>query len=143
MPQTGVLEDAATTPIPASGGSGLAPSAASAYMKSVEVSAVATRPSASQVVHSLRDDPIALDDEGGEKGVWINADPIPGCVVCNVGESKSLILVCCCLLLMIFFSSRIVWEVWTNGLYKSTLHRVIHQGSNYRYVDRQSVIIIY
>ena len=61
---------------------------------------MATRPSASQVVHSLRDDPIARDDEGGEKGVWINADPIPGCVVCNVGESKSLILVCCCLLLI-------------------------------------------
>jgi isopenicillin N synthase-like dioxygenase len=23
-----------------------------------------------------------------ENGVWINADPIPGCVVCNIGESK-------------------------------------------------------
>jgi hypothetical protein len=26
----------------------------------------------------------------------------------------------------------IVWEIWTNGLYKSTLHRVVHRGSNYR-----------
>lgn len=25
-----------------------------------------------------------------------------------------------------------MWEVWTNGLYKSTLHRVVHRGSNYR-----------
>lgn len=26
----------------------------------------------------------------------------------------------------------VVWEIWTNGLYKSTLHRVVHRGSNYR-----------
>ncbi|TFY77190.1 hypothetical protein EWM64_g6823 [Hericium alpestre] len=26
----------------------------------------------------------------------------------------------------------IVWEIWTNGLYNSTLHRVIHKGTNYR-----------
>ncbi|KAF8582141.1 Clavaminate synthase-like protein [Ramaria rubella] len=43
-------------------------------------------------------------------GTWINADPVPGCVVCNIGE---------------------MWEIWTRGLYKSTLHRVIHRGSNY------------
>ncbi|OJT15278.1 hypothetical protein TRAPUB_8200 [Trametes pubescens] len=47
-------------------------------------------------------------EEGGQ---WINADPIPGCVVCNIGE---------------------MWEVWTNGLYQSTLHRVVHRGSSYR-----------
>ncbi|KAJ7288346.1 hypothetical protein C8J57DRAFT_1279916 [Mycena rebaudengoi] len=45
------------------------------------------------------------------KGVWINADPIPGTVVCNIGE---------------------MWEIWSNGLYKSTLHRVVHRSSNYR-----------
>ncbi|KAJ7069800.1 Clavaminate synthase-like protein [Mycena amicta] len=50
-------------------------------------------------------------EQGDAVGVWINADPIPGCVVCNIGE---------------------MWEVWTNGLYKSTLHRVIHRSSNYR-----------
>ncbi|KAJ6508798.1 Clavaminate synthase-like protein [Mycena sanguinolenta] len=50
-------------------------------------------------------------EQGAEKGVWINADPMPGCVVVNIGE---------------------MWEVWTNGLYKSTLHRVIHRSSNYR-----------
>ena len=26
-----------------------------------------------------------------------------------------------------------MWEIWSNGLYKSTLHRVVHRGSNYRY----------
>ncbi|OBZ71720.1 hypothetical protein A0H81_08331 [Grifola frondosa] len=50
-------------------------------------------------------------EEGVEEGMWINADPLPGCVVCNIGE---------------------MWEIWSNGLYKSTLHRVIHNGSNYR-----------
>ncbi|TFK40646.1 Clavaminate synthase-like protein [Crucibulum laeve] len=50
-------------------------------------------------------------EQGSEEGVWINADPIPGCVVCNIGE---------------------MWEIWTNGLYRSTLHRVVHRGSNYR-----------
>jgi len=50
-------------------------------------------------------------ERGAEEGVWINADPIPGCVVCNIGE---------------------MWEVWTNGLYKSTLHRVIHRSFSYR-----------
>ncbi|KAI0078271.1 Clavaminate synthase-like protein [Panus rudis PR-1116 ss-1] len=49
-------------------------------------------------------------EEGVEEGSWINADPIPGCVVCNIGE---------------------MWEIWTNGLYKSTLHRVVHRGTNY------------
>jgi hypothetical protein len=27
---------------------------------------------------------------GGDNGVWINADPIQGCVVVNIGESKLL-----------------------------------------------------
>lgn len=52
-----------------------------------------------------------LAERGTENGIWINADPIPGCVVCNIGA---------------------MWEIWSNGLYRSTLHRVIHRGSNYR-----------
>ncbi|KAF9077680.1 Clavaminate synthase-like protein [Rhodocollybia butyracea] len=50
-------------------------------------------------------------EQGDEEGVWITADPISGCVVCNIGESES---------------------IWSGGLYKSTLHRVVHRGSNYR-----------
>ena len=26
-------------------------------------------------------------EQGAEEGIWINADPVPGCVVCNIGES--------------------------------------------------------
>ncbi|TFK74880.1 Clavaminate synthase-like protein [Pluteus cervinus] len=59
-------------------------------------------------------------EKGSESGVWINANPIPGCVVCNIGESN-------------FANAEfLVWEIWTNGLYKSTLHRVVHRSSNYR-----------
>ncbi|KAI9058326.1 Clavaminate synthase-like protein [Trametes sanguinea] len=54
---------------------------------------------------------VPSEQEVEDGGQWINADPIRGCVVCNIGE---------------------MWEVWTNGLYKSTLHRVVHKGSNYR-----------
>ncbi|TFK27981.1 Clavaminate synthase-like protein [Coprinopsis marcescibilis] len=50
-------------------------------------------------------------EQGEEEGVWINADPIPGSIVCNIGE---------------------MWEIWTDNLYKSTLHRVVHRSSNYR-----------
>jgi len=53
----------------------------------------------------------AIREEGIEEGTWITVDPIPGCIVCNIGE---------------------MWEIWTNGLYKGTLHRVIHRVSNYR-----------
>ena len=56
---------------------------------------------------------------GTQQGIWISASPMPGCVVCNIGE---------------------MWETWTNGLYKSTLHRVIHRSNNYRvsYVNLSS-----
>lgn len=26
-------------------------------------------------------------EEGLEEGIWINVDPVPGCLVCNIGES--------------------------------------------------------
>ena len=28
-------------------------------------------------------------EQGSAEGIWINADPIPGCIVCNIGESES------------------------------------------------------
>ncbi|KAG8761242.1 hypothetical protein FRC14_005529 [Serendipita sp. 396] len=65
-----------------------------------------------EVAQNAIDASIALPIEQGDtEGVWINADPLPGAIVCNIGE---------------------MWETWTAGLYKSTLHRVIHRSSNYR-----------
>ncbi|KAF1845519.1 naringenin,2-oxoglutarate 3-dioxygenase [Cucurbitaria berberidis CBS 394.84] len=44
-------------------------------------------------------------------GTWLNADPIPGAFVVNIGD---------------------MIERWTNGLWKSTMHRVIHRGNKSR-----------
>ncbi|CAG8491956.1 15707_t:CDS:2 [Funneliformis caledonium] len=44
-------------------------------------------------------------------GTWINADPIQGALVVNIGD---------------------MLNVWSNNVYKSTLHRVIHKGDDYR-----------
>ena len=30
---------------------------------------------------------VTLQD-GVEEGIWVNVDPIPGCIVCNIGESQ-------------------------------------------------------
>ena len=44
-------------------------------------------------------------------GTWIAADPLPGAFVVNIGD---------------------MMERWTNGLWKSTEHRVVHHGDNFR-----------
>ncbi|KAI9105321.1 hypothetical protein DFS34DRAFT_3974 [Phlyctochytrium arcticum] len=46
-----------------------------------------------------------------KKGEWIFANRIPGAFVINIGDMVN---------------------VWTNGLYTSTLHRVIHTSNSYR-----------
>jgi isopenicillin N synthase-like dioxygenase len=38
-------------------------------------------------------------------GVWVDAPPIPGTFVCNIGD---------------------MLKVWSNGLYQPTLHRVVN-----------------
>ena len=42
---------------------------------------------------------------------WIDADPVPGAFVVNIGD---------------------MMERWTNGLWKSTTHRVVHRGDAFR-----------
>jgi isopenicillin N synthase-like dioxygenase len=42
---------------------------------------------------------------------WLTADPLPGVFVVNIGD---------------------MMERWTNGMWKSTVHRVIHRGEGYR-----------
>ncbi len=48
--------------------------------------------------------------EGSEER-WVNADPIPGTYIVNIGD---------------------MMERWTNGLWKSTRHRVVHRGKGFR-----------
>jgi isopenicillin N synthase-like dioxygenase len=73
---------------------------------------------------------VTLQD-GVEEGIWVNVDPIPGCIVCNIGESQWVTNHALVSASKSLYHD-LVWEVWTNGLYKSTIHRVIHRGSNYR-----------
>jgi isopenicillin N synthase-like dioxygenase len=46
-----------------------------------------------------------------KSGEWVNANKVDGALVVNIGDMVN---------------------IWTNNIYKSTLHRVIHKGSNYR-----------
>ena len=43
--------------------------------------------------HVVQTKPDVMPPEAVEEGVWIKADPIPGCIVCNIGESQYPILV--------------------------------------------------
>lgn len=56
------------------------------------------------------DDKTALQVRNIE-GEWISAAPIPGTFVCNIGD---------------------MLKILTNGLYESTLHRVINKSAKYR-----------
>ncbi|KAI5852544.1 hypothetical protein DFP73DRAFT_533068 [Morchella snyderi] len=46
-----------------------------------------------------------------KQGGWIGVDPLKGAYVVNIGD---------------------MLEVWTNGLWKSTVHRVVHRGTGFR-----------
>jgi hypothetical protein len=85
LSQPAVLNDAGIAPVPASDTSGLAPSAAAALAMTQEKAETAA------LMRDM-DDIIKNDDlpqeEGDIEGVWVSADPLPGYVVCNIGESK-------------------------------------------------------
>ncbi len=53
----------------------------------------------------------ALQVQSQNDGTWITADPIPDTFIVNIGD---------------------MMQRWTNGLWKSTRHRVIHKGDGYR-----------
>ena len=59
----------------------------------------------------LADDTKGALQVRAQDGSWMNADAIPGAFVVNIGD---------------------MMETWTNGLWKSTPHRVIHRGENFR-----------
>ncbi|KAH0285655.1 oxoglutarate 3-dioxygenase [Aureobasidium namibiae CBS 147.97] len=42
---------------------------------------------------------------------WLSADPVPGALICNIGDMLS---------------------VWTDGIYKSTQHKVLHTSQDMR-----------
>ncbi|XP_073100599.1 homoarginine-6-hydroxylase 2-ODD-233-like isoform X1 [Elaeis guineensis] len=58
-----------------------------------------------------QDDDIHALEVRNRSGEWICAVPIPGTFVCNIGD---------------------MLKIWSNGLYESTLHRVVNNSPKYR-----------
>ncbi|CAM0909565.1 unnamed protein product [Alopecurus aequalis] len=58
-----------------------------------------------------QDDDICALEVRNLSGEWIQAKPIPGTFVCNIGD---------------------MLEVWSNGIYQPTLHRVFNNSLRYR-----------
>ncbi|KAJ6740360.1 2-OXOGLUTARATE (2OG) AND FE(II)-DEPENDENT OXYGENASE SUPERFAMILY PROTEIN [Salix purpurea] len=58
-----------------------------------------------------QDDGITALQVRNQSGEWISAPPIPGTFVCNIGD---------------------MLKIWSNGIYDSTLHRVINSSPKYR-----------
>ena len=70
-------------------------------------------------------------------GDWISAIPIPGSFVCNIGDMLKVLVLPNCYL---SFLNITFWEpfgesymqILSNGVYESTLHRVINNSPLYR-----------
>ncbi|CAN0918064.1 Probable 2-oxoglutarate-dependent dioxygenase At3g50210 [Linum grandiflorum] len=58
-----------------------------------------------------QDDDITALEVRNLSGEWISAPPIPGTFVCNIGD---------------------MLKIWSNGIYDSTVHRVVNNNTKYR-----------
>ncbi|KAK4798706.1 hypothetical protein SAY86_031032 [Trapa natans] len=58
-----------------------------------------------------QDDGITALQVKNSSGEWISAPPVPGTFVCNIGD---------------------MLKIWSNGLYNSTLHRVVNNSPKFR-----------
>ncbi|XP_040252073.1 homoarginine-6-hydroxylase 2-ODD-233-like [Aegilops tauschii subsp. strangulata] len=58
-----------------------------------------------------QDDDICALEVRNLSGEWIQAKPVPGTFVCNIGD---------------------MLEVWSNGIYQPTLHRFFNNSLHYR-----------
>ena len=100
LTQEDILNDRGLSPIPVSSGAGLAPGAASAFTDTVterkgngnknETVMQDSESDTVQISDNARSDSDTAQTVSVKEGVWINADPLPGCIVCNIGESASL-----------------------------------------------------
>ncbi|KAJ8567289.1 hypothetical protein K7X08_019497 [Anisodus acutangulus] len=67
-----------------------------------------------------QDDDILALQVRNKSGEWISAPPIPGTFVCNIGD---------------------MLKILSNGIYKSTLHRVINTSPKYRVCPNFDAVI--
>ncbi|KAI9810796.1 MAG: hypothetical protein M1826_003456 [Phylliscum demangeonii] len=100
-------------PLPSSSSSSSAPAAAEAEAESDDGISCGAHTDYGCLTFLLADDTRgALQVQHRATGRWISADPVAGAFVVNIGD---------------------MMERWTNGLWKSTLHRVVHRPGQHHH----------
>lgn len=69
-----------------------------------------------------QDDDVTALQVQNAAGAWVDATPVPGAFVCNIGD---------------------MLQLWTNGMYKPTVHRVLNVAGEARGQSRISVPFFY